>query len=196
MVSISGLVDFRQGELRDFICTFVISALPCTSADCISRCAFVHPFPTPVPFPSRSQKRARHPCQPEARNRPPHVSPSPPGTLPVAPQAGREAREPARAGDSAGRGPGPLLRPSTSRRPRSETRMTLLSFGEDKWLCPLGYILSGLVPHVNTFTLTWKLRDLSVGFSSWVSAAPGSAANRGAGSGLWSQPLGKQPQPL
>lgn len=149
LVSIAGLVNFHQGELRDFICTSVISALLCTSADCISRCAFkwwVHPFPTPVPFPSCSQKCARHPCQPEARNRPPHVSPSRSVTLPVAPRAGREAREPARSGNSAGRGPGPLLRPSTSRRPLSETRMTLLSFGEDKWLCPLGYILSGLVP--------------------------------------------------
>ena len=53
--------------------------------------------------------------------------------------------------------------------------MTLLSFGEDEWLSPLCCVLSGSVPRVNTFTLMWKLGDLSAG------SPPGEHSHRAAG---------------
>ena len=73
--------------------------------------------------------------------------------------------------------------------------MTPVSSGEDEWPSPLGSVLSGSVLRVNTFTLTWKLPDLS------ASSPPGRAQPRRAQpsgsrrSSLWSQHLENKQSP-
>ena len=52
-------------------------------------------------------------------------------------------------------GPRPLPPPRGARDP--------FVLREDEWLSPLGSVSSGSVLSVNTFTLTWKLPDLSAG---------------------------------
>lgn len=73
---------------------------------------------------------------------------------------------------------------------------TLLSFGEDGCLPPLGHSLSGLGRSVNTFTLTWKLRDLSDALLPGEGGRPRQAQPSGRGkSGLRSQRLENHQSP-
>lgn len=74
--------------------------------------------------------------------------------------------------------------------------MTPVSSGEDEWLSPPGSVLSGSVLRVNTFTLTWKLPDLSAS-SPPRRARPRHAQPSGSGkSSLWSQHLETSKAPL